>query len=103
MAKIFKGNRTFWKGQEKKIPFHEGCAQEAHEVQREAKAPSGGPMEKPSRRTMTSAFGMANKVLHQAANKPHISASLYRASHSDDETTVGIDVELATPSSNPSP
>ena len=60
-------------------------------------------MEKPSGRTMASAFAIANKDLHQTANKPPTSASVYRASNSNDEATVGMDVELATPSSDLSP
>jgi hypothetical protein len=43
-------------------------------------------MKKPSGRTMTTVF-----------------ASVHETSDSDDEGTVGMDVELATPSSNPSP
>ena len=72
-------------------------------MQRKANAPSAVPMKKLSRRTMASAFVMANEFLHQVVNKPPTSASVYRASDSDDEATVGMDVELATPSSNPSP
>jgi len=60
-------------------------------------------MEKPGGRTMASAFAMTNEVLHQAANKPTTSASMCRASDSDDEAMVGMDVEFATPSSDPSP
>ena len=67
---------------------------------REANAPSGAAMEKPSGRTMASVFAMVNEVLHQVANKPFTSASVYRESDSDDKAMVGIDVELATPSSN---
>ena len=51
---------------------------------------------------MASVFAMTNEV-HQAANKPPISATIYRASDSNDEATVGMDVELATPSSYFSP
>ena len=74
--------------------------QEAHEVQKEANTPSGRPMKKPSGKTMANAFAMTNKVLYQAANKPPTSASVYRASDSKDKATVGMDVELATPSSD---
>ena len=72
-------------------------------MQREANAPSGAPMKKPSGGTMASAFASTNELLHQAANKPPTSASVCIASDSDDEATVGMDVELATPSSDPSP
>ena len=61
-------------------------------------APSGGSMEKPSGRTMASAFAMTNEVLYPTANKPPTSASVYKTSDSDDEAIVGMDVELATPS-----
>ena len=67
-------------------------------MQREANASSGAPIEKPSGRTMASVFAIANEVLHQAANKPPTSASIYRAFNSDDEATVVMNVELATPS-----
>ena len=103
MAKIFKGNETFWNGQEKKKPSHEDYTQEAQKVQREANVPSGGPMEKPSGKTMAGVFAMANEVPHQTVNKPPTSGSIYRASDSDYKATVGMDVELAMPSSNPSP
>jgi len=90
----------FWNNQEKKKPFHEGCANEAHGMQREANVPSGAPMEKPNGRIMASAFVITNEVLHQAANKPLTSASVYKMYDSDDEAImVGIDAELATPSS----
>ena len=42
---------------------------------------------------------MTNEVLHQVANKPPTSASVYKMYDSDDEATVGMDAELATPSS----
>ena len=59
-------------------------------------------MEKPSKSTIAGAFAMRNEVLHRTANKPPTYASVYRVSDSDDEATVRIDVELATPSSDPS-
>ena len=68
-------------------------------MRREANAPSGAPTEKPNGRIMANAFVMAKEVLHQAANKPPTSASVYKMYDSDDEATVGIDAELATPSS----
>ena len=82
-----------------KKPFHEGCAHEGHGLQRETNVPSGALMEKPNGRIMVSAFVMTNEVLHQAANKPPTFASVYKMYNSDDEATVGIDAELATPSS----
>jgi len=84
---------------ERKKPFHEGCAHEAHGMQREANVPSGAPMEKPNGRIMASAFVITNEVLHQAVKKPPTSASVYKLYDSDDEAMVGIDAELATPSS----
>ena len=70
-------------------------------MQREANAPKGGLMEEPSRKTMASAFAITNKILHQTANKSPTSASVYRASNTNDEATIGMDVELATPPSDP--
>ena len=72
-------------------------------MQREANAPSGSPMKKLSIRTMVSAFAPTNELLHQAVNTPPTSVSVCTTSDSDDEATVGMDVELATPSSDPSP
>ena len=72
-------------------------------MQWEANAPNGAPMEKPNGRTMARAFAMANEVRHRAANKPITSASVCKTSDSDDEATVGMDVEFATPTSDPSP
>ena len=56
-------------------------------------------MEKPNGRIMASAFVITNEVLHQAANNPPTSASVYKLYDSDDEAMVGIDAELAMPSS----
>jgi hypothetical protein len=98
LVKIFKANLTFWNGEEKKRPFHKGCPQEAHGVEREANVPSGPPMEKPNERTMANTFYMENEVLRIAVDKPPISTSVYRASDSDDEATINMDVELATTS-----
>ncbi len=56
-------------------------------------------MEKPNGRIMASAFVITNEVLHQAANKPPTSASVFKMYDRDDEAMVGIDAELATPSS----
>ena len=58
-------------------------------------------MEKPSGKPMASVFAMTNEVLHQVANKTPTSANMYRTPDSDDEVTVGMDVELGTPSSDP--
>ena len=52
----------------------------------EANAPTGAPMEKPSGRIMATVFG-----------------DVHRASGSDDVGMVGMDVDFAPPSSQPSP
>ena len=52
---------------------------------------------------MVSAFASTNDLLHQATTKPPTSASVCTSSNSDDEVMVGMDVDLATPLSDPSP
>ena len=96
------GKFNVWNGHEEKIPFRKGCAKEAHGVQREANVSSGAPMKKLSGGTMASAFASTNNLLHQAATKPPTSGSVCTTSNSDDEATVGMDVDLTTPSSDPS-
>ena len=59
-------------------------------MQREANAPSGAPMKKPSGIIMVSAFALTNEVLHQAANKPPTSASMCTTSDNDDEVMIVI-------------
>lgn len=68
----------------------------------EANAPNGAPMEKPNKKTMAKSFAMANEFFYQTMNKPPTSANVYKASDSNDETTISMNVKLATPSSNPS-